>query len=182
MGEHLISWTVRLALICWTGAAGMLVLRRAAGAFSAYRLLWTSGAILFSSHVLAAFHFVHHWSHTAAILHTAEETEKLIGWRFGEGLWFSYLFVVLWAADAADLWLRPALRQQYLQARSYLTMHLYLWFIAFNGAVIFESGVTRIPGIIVTLVLGCLILGKYSTAGRTAVVSETQQSSAPDQP
>lgn len=173
MGELLISWTVRLALICWTAATGMLVLRMAAALFSVYRLLWTVGAVLFTFHVLAAFHFAHQWSHTAAILHTAEETEKLIGWRFGEGLWFSYLFVALWATDAADLWLRPGVRRDNLHSRSYLGMQLYLWFIAFNGAVIFESGVTRIPGIIVTLILSSLIIAaRIRTRGGAAVAMD----------
>lgn len=151
--DLIISWTVRLALICYAVSAALMLLQSPHPRIHAtIRMLWTAGAILFIAHVAAAFHFTHHWSHTAAVLSTASETQKLLGLAFGEGIWFSYLFVLLWTADAAWSWLSYSAWQQRPPAAT-LALHAYLFFIAFNGAVIFESGPTRPLGILVTLLL-----------------------------
>jgi hypothetical protein len=151
-----VSWTVRLALICYTAATVLSLLRPVADQQRRLvRLLWTAGALLFIAHVAAAFHYKHHWSHAEAVQSTAAQTEQLIGLAFGEGLWFSYLFVLLWTVDAAWSWIHPDSWQNRKPAIT-LALHAWLFFIAFNGAVIFESGPTRPAGILVTALLAVL--------------------------
>ena len=151
--DLIISWTVRLALICYAISAALMLSRSThPRAVASIRSLWTAGALLFIAHVAAAFHFAHHWSHAAAVATTAAETQELLGMAFGEGIWFSYLFVLLWTADAAWSWLGYSSWKNRPPAAT-LALHAYLFFIAFNGAVIFESGPTRPFGITVTLLL-----------------------------
>lgn len=153
MPNLIISWTVRLALICYAISAVLMLRRSTHPRIPALlRLIWTAGALLFIAHVAAAFHFTHHWSHAAAVVTTADETQKLLGLAFGEGIWFSYLFVLLWTADAAWSWLNCSSWSNRSRAVT-LALHFYLFFIAFNGAVVFESGPTRPLGILVTLLL-----------------------------
>ncbi|MEI7702468.1 MAG: hypothetical protein WCK86_21930 [Planctomycetia bacterium] len=157
-GSFLISATVRLALLCYA-ACVTLQLMNCHGARWRFVLrgLWTTGALLFVAHVLAAFHFAHHWNHQAAIQSTAEQTKELIGWAFGEGLYFSYLFVLLWLADVVWYWVSPVSYES-RSLRVKLLLHGYLFFIAFNGAVVFESGVTRPVGVLLSTLFAILSL------------------------
>jgi hypothetical protein len=110
------------------------------------RAVWTISCGFFVLHVLSAFHYSYHWSHAEAIQSTARQTDELLGMRFGEGLYFSYGFLLLWIADVLFWWQRPEL---YVSRPGWLLLavHAYLFFIAFNGAVVFKSGATRIAGI-----------------------------------
>src|SRR5207247_4306515 len=47
----------------------------------------------------------HRWSHAVAWRHTAERTQDLLGVAVGDGIYFSYLFLVLWIIDVVWLWL-----------------------------------------------------------------------------
>ena len=119
--------------------------------------VWTIACALFLAHVACAFHFYHHWSHAEAFTNTALRTGELIGWEFGAGIYFSYGFSLLWAADVLWWWLRPisyAARPWWLSG----AIHAYLFFIAFNGAVVFEDGPTRWFGIVVSLGLVAALL------------------------
>lgn len=152
-GTFIIHTTIRAALICY--ALTLLLLLMGFGSPRCRHLirgLWTAGCVAFVAHVAAAFQYEHHWSNTAAIRSTAEQTKALMGWAFGEGLYFSYLFMLLWMLDVVWYWVSPRTyeaRSRWIQ----VGLHCYLFFIAFNGAVIFESGVTRSVGIVVTIVL-----------------------------
>jgi len=167
-GALLTSWTIRAALACY---AFYVVLALAANRPQSARAVWTTGCGLFVMHVACAFHFYHHWSHAAAWQKTAEETQLLLGIPFGDGIYFSYLFLVLWVCDV--LWLWTAGSSQVWSARSAspvpalkagtsrtprwrLAVHGFLLFIAVNGAIIFEAGATRIIGIPVVLALAAL--------------------------
>jgi hypothetical protein len=99
------------------------------------------GCALFWLHVAAAFHFYHRWSHHHAVEHTAAETKRLLGFEFGQGIYFSYLFMVLWAIDAAWQWRTPLAPRRSPWTRC--LVHAYLFFIAFNGTIVFEDGPVR---------------------------------------
>lgn len=109
--------------------------------------------------MISAFHFTHRWNHQDAIQTTAKQTQELLGWAFGEGLYFSYMFLFLWVADVFSWWRKP---DHYESRPAWLSfaVHGYLFFIAFNGAVIFESGVTRIGGILATIVFTAILLNR----------------------
>lgn len=154
MGHWLTVWTIRisLALFSVTFAVDLLKRERRSGEWLR-KLAWTAGFIFFLFHVACAFHFYHRWSHQAALEDTARQTKELMGWAFGEGIYFSYLFLLVWGADVAFCWFAP---QAYTTQPTWLRVSVvaYLAFIAFNGAVIFESGPTRIAGSLVALIFG----------------------------
>ncbi|MCI0358850.1 MAG: hypothetical protein L0211_10245 [Planctomycetaceae bacterium] len=163
-GVLLTAWTIRLALACYAAyLAGWLVVAIRGNSGTSWprvaRWLWTAGCVLFVIHVACAFHFYHDWSHAAAFEKTAAETEQLLGLRFGEGIYFSYLFLMLWVLEVIAIWTWPGVDGQTprpLARALRLALHAYLFFIAFNGAIIFEAGPTRWAGIAACLVLGGL--------------------------
>ena len=155
--------TVRIALVFYATVFGLLLAGcRGRRWRNLLRPLWTFGCIAMIAHVIAAFHYTHHWSQADAIQSTARKTEQLIGWAFGEGLYFNYLFLLVWIADVLYWWLRP---ERYETRPAWLAygIHGYLFFIAFNGAVIFESGVTRIGGIVAVVIFAVIILRRQLT-------------------
>ncbi|MFO1002375.1 MAG: hypothetical protein U0936_18765 [Planctomycetaceae bacterium] len=160
MPEHhvLISITIWLAL----GGYAITVALVLAGFLKTewrhhLRLVWTLSCLAFVVHVISAFHFSYHWSHTEAIRSTAKQTQELIGMEFGEGLYFSYGFLLLWIADVLYWWRSPE-RYERRPAWLSLAVHGYLFFIAFNGAVIFKAGVTRVSGVLTTIVFVSVFL------------------------
>jgi small-conductance mechanosensitive channel len=104
------------------------------------RWCWTWAAICYLAHVAAAFHFFYHWSDHAAY----EQTRQTSG--IGEGLYVSYLFTAIWAADVLWWWLTPA---AYAARSKWITrgVHAFMAFIIFNGIVVYVTGVIRIGGI-----------------------------------
>lgn len=176
-GSLFIAWTIRAALLCYVAClAGWLTLN--SRRWPVARWIWTIGCGLFLAHVGCAFHFVHHWSHAAAWQDTAEQTQKLIGVSFGDGIYFSYLFLVTWVLDVVWLWFVPQIASvaddSQTDAAAHcatvvppgrdcgmtplwrLLVHGFLFFIAFNGAVVFKAGVTRWAGIVLTGALAAL--------------------------
>jgi hypothetical protein len=145
-GEALIRNTARLSLV-WYGLAawGMIGLqpddwlaRTLVGRW--VRGCWTWGVITFWWHVLVAFHYAHHWSHTEAFAHVEAAS------RFGYGIYVSYFFTAIWTIDAGGWWLTPV---WYARRWPWLgrTLHLFMLFIVFNATVVFESGTIRWLGV-----------------------------------
>jgi hypothetical protein len=153
-GDLLTRWTVRLAVALYLFS--LLLRLRSRGRprwLTVARLAWTSGCIAFLAHVVAAFHFTHHWSHAAALEATAERTADVVGRHWGGGLYANYAFVLVWLADAAWWWsgldryeLRSPLVEWIVQA--------FLAFIVFNATVVFGAGPARWLGVV-----GCVLLG-----------------------
>jgi hypothetical protein len=163
IGQLLTKWTIRLALGFYVAfLAGWLVVRSPRWPYVA-RWLWTAGCACFVLHVMAAFQFHHHWSHASAVAQTAKETKELMGVAFGEGLYFSYLFLAVWVLDVAAWWL---LGDAYLHRPRWLAglVHGYLGFIALNGAIVFEAGVTRWVGLVACAALVALLVTRRGTS------------------
>jgi hypothetical protein len=143
-GEILTRWSIRLALLCYAAALGAQIssngrinlLREA-------RLVWTAGCALLWAHIAAAFHFYHQWSHTLAFEDTARQTQELLGFAVGEGVYVNYVFAAVWTIDAAYWWLaglgRYATRPRWLS----LTVHAFLLFIVANATITFRTGASR---------------------------------------
>jgi hypothetical protein len=171
MGELLTRWTIRLALVCYVAvlAGGIARVSQNGRWMQIARAAWTLGCLLFLAHVACAFQYYHGWSHTHAFDDTARQTKELIGWQFGAGIYFSYLFTLLWTADAAWWWLAAASYASRSRLLG-LSIHAYMLFIAFNGAIIFEGGPTRWVGIAASLglllLLGWRILGTKRVPAR----------------
>lgn len=141
----LIPITIYGSLLCYVLAAGCWVSKQRGGG---YRWLWTIGCGMMWAHAIAAFHFYHDWSHASAVELTAIETERVLGQPYGNGIWYSYGLLVLWAVDAALCW---KARQSSLHGWLTASVHAYAFFILFNGTVIFESGMVRWAGVVGTI-------------------------------
>jgi hypothetical protein len=156
LGDVLIRGTIYTALVC---LAWRLALELRSGLWgwkwSQMRWVWTIGCVAFVCHVLSAFQFRHHWSHADALRVTAERTYEMLGFRFGEGIYFSYIFTLLWIADVAWMWFAASAYQHRARGLSFALLG-YLAFIAFNGAVVFESHSTRWVGL--PVVAGLVVL------------------------
>ena len=142
LGVAITHWTIRLALIGFASALAVTICSGGGSGFRWYRLLWTAGCGLFMLHVISAFQFFYQWSHSIAVAETAAQTEVLIGTPFGRGIWFSYLFALVWTADVAWAWGAEESYRRRSAAYSAVIVG-YLCFIAFQGAVVFEAGVVR---------------------------------------
>ena len=140
-GELVTRWTIRLALALYVVALGSLLAGRPHLTRQARRA-WTAGCVLLLLHVLAAFHFFHHWRHAEAYRDTARQTAELLGVEFGGGLWFNYAFAACWTLDA--LWWWSAGMDRYRLRSAWITwsVHLFMAFIALNATVVFETGPT----------------------------------------
>lgn len=152
------AWTIRAALVGYAVVLMWYASRRNMRLSpSAARLIWTSGLLLCIAHVVAAFHYYHDWSHAAAFTHTADETERVVGWRFGGGLYFNYMFTVLWFGDVVWWWLRPAAYQSRPVWVS-VALHGFMAFIVVNAVVVFEHGPTRWISLVVIAIMAGLVV------------------------
>lgn len=128
-GRSLIVWTVRLAVACYCGCLWIRVARSELKSHRPYRWLWAVSWAFCLIHVLCAYHFEHHWSQAAALKHTADLTEKVVGLYWSGGLYINYLFLILWGADV----IRCFQTQRFTGAG----MQIAAAFMMFNATVVF---------------------------------------------
>ncbi len=160
-GEAITLWTIRASLVFaflaallanWKGTKRDLVPRQT---INMSLIFWTTACLLFLLHVGAAFHFYHDWQHSAAFTHTAERTKALLGWRYGGGIYFNYLFGLAWLVDVVFLWRITATHAT--PPRFVRTLRLvwlaFFVFMVINGAVIFASGPVRWMSVVGLLLL-----------------------------
>ncbi len=174
LGFVLTAWTIRAAMICLalvllmrlrrsdleTNALGDADQSAAEPAKLAYPVLasyiWLFGSLCALFHAFFAMGFYHQWSHDLAIEDTAQKTDSLLGLSFGAGIYFNYVFVVIWLLDAI-WWIVNS--NHYESRSSWITWMIYgyLIFIAINGAIVFETGPVRRFGIAVLILFGILL-------------------------
>lgn len=116
------------------------------------RALNTAGSLAFLAHVICAFGFYHHWSHSAAYADTAQQTAALTGWHWGGGLYINYAFALVWLGEVLWSWSAPSL---YNKRPAWITGSIrgFFLFMIFNGAVVFVPGPLRWLGILLCLIL-----------------------------
>jgi len=157
-GALLTAATIWLALAGYVaGAVLMLLARRRNDLRLNARLAWTIGMAFFLAHVFCAFNYYYDWSHQTAYLETERQTKEVMGSGQGNGVYVSYLFTLVWLADVVWWWVSPLSherRPRFLTA----AFHLFLLFIIFNGTVIFKSGMSRVLGLLICVVLFCVWL------------------------
>ncbi len=81
-----------------------------------------------------------------AIEATAQQTQELIGIRFGAGLFVNYAFDLVWLVDAMVRMISPGIYSKIPKAYRYCT-NSFLIFMAINGAIVFQSGCIRAIGL-----------------------------------
>lgn len=155
-GADLVRLSAQLALLAYGLAATLLLLARPADwrplseRLRLARCAWTMGWLTYLLHVGLAFHFLHDWSHAAAVEHTAA-----VG-GFGAGIWFNHLFTLVWTADVLAWQLRPAWYAE-RPARIEWLVHGYMTFIILNAAVVFAAEPMRWLGVALYVWLGLLL-------------------------
>lgn len=156
LGELLTKLTIWLALVAYTIGAALWLAPRCAGRFFAVaRWAWTIGCVLFLTHVVCAFSYFHHWSHADAYRETARQTAELTGRPWGGGIYINYVFAAAWLAVVLHSWLAPA---SFRPSRWLAVWHGFVFFMMFNGAVIFVHGPTRWLGILLCVTLAAIWL------------------------
>ena len=173
-GKELILWSVRIGLGCYAVSCYRFLQRVSvdpvqhvnSSAIRGDRLWWSVAGLIFWIHFAAAFHFHHHWSHQHAFTHTAQRTGEMLGWEFGYGVYFNYLFLLLWAVDVSWWWFSPV---GYLQRRRWISVSIQVFFlfVMINGAIVFVRGPTRWVSILALCLLG--ILSRRRLLGKTEV-------------
>jgi hypothetical protein len=152
-GDDLIRNTVRLALLFYLPAAALMLQleppgwRGATAPGRIARLCWLLALLAYLVHVAVAFQYAHHWSHAEAMRHVEEVS------GFGPGIFVSYLFTLVWTADAIWWLLRPG---DYARRPAWIdwTLHGFMAFIIFNAAIVYETGFIRWAGLGLFAVLG----------------------------
>src|SRR5262245_52661650 len=138
-GDDRLRFAIHVSLAFYFAACtGMLVMPRALwrsdGAdVRTARLLWSLAWLSYLVHVFLSFQHCHHWSHAHAIAHTREVS------GFGEGIFVTHFFTLLWTADVVFWWLSA---DHYVRRPRWLgwTIHGFMAFIMLNGAVVYVSG------------------------------------------
>jgi hypothetical protein len=169
-GEALTRNTIRLSLGWYALALFFLLAMRprdwtaATARHRCARWCWTWGMLCLLVHVASAFHYYDDWSHARAF----ERTRQVSG--VGEGLYVSYLFSGLWAADVIWWWAWP---RQYAARSVWIdrSLHAFMLLMVFNSTVVFETGLTRWLGLALFAALGAGWMWRSRTAYRPSGIS-----------
>lgn len=151
-GELLTKITIWVAVAGYAaGAAAFALSRGRAGWDRGARLAWTVACAALLAHVACAFHSYYGWSHEAAYLDTARQTDEVFGLDWGGGLYINYALMAGWVFDITLWWLHGL--DSYRRRRWPLTAawHGFLLFIFFNATVVFKDGPARWVGLAVCL-------------------------------
>ena len=175
IGEFLTSWTIWIALAGYfAGLAGLLLCRLQPSLQSVTRLVWTVGCVFYLSHVVSAFQFYHDWSHQAAVLETARQTKEVVGQAVGDGIYMTYLFTLLWVLDAGWWWLNGNTGYFRRSKKISLSIHFFLFFIVFNGTIVFEGGLLRLLSLLA--IIGLVVVWGYTYKYRNTSNSAARSS------
>ncbi len=139
-----VRWTARVMFALWAVAVAGRIWT---GRTPTTRAWWTVAGAAFVFHVAVAFDRFHGWSHADAVAHV----EATAG--FGPGLYVSYLFTLMWVADAAYWWAAPTAYAGRATWKE-VARHGFFAFIMFNGTVVYEPGSIRWVGLAVFAGLG----------------------------
>lgn len=144
----LVRITIDVATVLYVLAVASGILKRDRLA----RVAWTLGCAFFIAHVVAAFHFVHHWSHADAYQETARRTAEIFGQNVGSGIYFNYVFAILWIVDACWQW--AGARPRWFR----IAVQVFFAFMFFNATIVFAGGTVRWWGITAAIGLAALWL------------------------
>jgi hypothetical protein len=160
MGHLLVIWSARLVVLFYFLRLAFELLVDHERRRQRWGLLaWTAGCAVLLVHLGLAFHFEHHWSHAAALAHTARRTFEVTGVDWGGGIYFNYAFALLWVADVL-LWRRRARRGQPTPRPVFWGIQAVFAFMMFNATVVFGPAFWRavVPGSVLALLMARLLL------------------------
>jgi hypothetical protein len=117
------------------------------------RAVWGMGAAALFAHVLWTLMAVHEGSLRQALIHTADQTERVIGLRIGAGLYINLAMLLIWAGDAVVWFLFPRWNQ--IRQKFIVPLHAVFAFLFFNATVVFGTTSARWLGIAaIAIVIG----------------------------
>lgn len=150
LGHNMIVWTVRVSVALYAIAVWryLFVVRHqpSAGVDSTYRLAWSLSWLMCLIHIVCAYHFQHHWDQAAALKHTAELTERVVGLHWSGGLYVNYVFITMWGIDVGRNLIRTS-------RVSSVFIHSVAAFMMFNATVVFGPSWWWIPFALLVFVL-----------------------------
>ena len=154
-GRNLIVWTVRICVALYATAVWRHLFYSSPENPSTktadlwYVRAWSLSWLLCVIHVLCAYHFEHHWNQSAALQHTADMTNRVVGINWPGGLYVNYIFLTYWGFDV--------FRRLKSGGSSSLAMHIIAAFMMFNATVVFGPQWWFVP----TIAFGIAMLIKY---------------------
>lgn len=166
VGSLLIKITIWVALAGYF--AGVVLMLLGSGFRRAARIAWTFGCAVFLAHVFCAFNYYYEWSHAVAYFETGKQTAEVVGENWGVGVYVGYAFTLFWLADVVWWWLSPQTHERRTRILT-AALHAFMFFIIFNGTVVFKSGVSRLVGIIFSLTLIGLWLVKRNNKNKELI-------------
>jgi hypothetical protein len=119
------------------------------------------------THSVAAFAVFHGWSHRAAVAATARQTAAVTGLAWGGGIFFNYAFLVVWVADVLWWWISPPSYDDRPRALDG-SVRSFLFFMFFNGAIVFADGGMRLLGVAAVAVVSITWLTRLFRRTATA--------------
>lgn len=134
----------------------------------ATRLAWTTACVSLIAHFICAFQFYHGWSHSAAYLDTASQTNSVVGLNWGGGLFINYALLLVWLADLGWWWVGGLSSYRNRPWPLLAIWHSFLIFIIFNATVVFKDGVVRSLGVAICI---CLVFSWILIARRRIQVT-----------
>lgn len=160
--ESLIVWTARLMVLCYLLRCWLdwriQPDEKREQTRNQCRRLWTCGLLLYLSHVVAAFLFIHNMSHQQAYQHTAERTTQVVGLNWGGGIYVNHLFLIFWLVDTI-LWWSQGVDYPYQSKLYYLCLQTIFAFMFVNATVIF--GPQHWQVIAICLVVTVILTGVF---------------------
>lgn len=128
-----IRETACAAVIAWFLAAWLAVFR-ISSILACEVYVW--GCAAFLLHLAMAFHLGHEWSHESAFEHVERES------GFGPGIFVSYLFSIVWLADA--MWCLLAFEAYRNRGEIWnAVIYGFMAFVIFNATVVYGHGIGR---------------------------------------
>lgn len=141
----MVNLTIWISLVFYASAVAVsFLVTDGMKQLKIYRILWSLGCIFALIHVFCAFQFIHDWNHQIAVKHTIIETERVTGLRFEYGIYFNYLFLLVWTIDCIKL--HNAHSNRKIGATHSLWsrfVHIYMLLIIISATIIFEEGFIR---------------------------------------
>lgn len=153
-GEIITKATVWISIVAYVAAVAIFAAsRRKLNWDAAARGAYAVACLTLLAHVAFAFQIYHGWSHAAAYLDTARQTNEVVGISWGGGLYVNYIVILFWVLDVARWWREGVDSYRRRSKLVIVTWHAFLIFIIFNATVVFGHGAARWAGLLVSVCL-----------------------------
>lgn len=138
----LVLWTVRLSCLGYVLALAAWI----RGRWDVGRRLWIGALLFYLAHVAGSFGYRYQWSHAVAYAETAKQTAARFGWDSGSGIYWNYVFTLVWLVDALWIGMSPS---SYRRRPRWLNVavHVFLAFMFVNAVIVFPVGWIRWAGL-----------------------------------